>query len=56
MPLAGGHKVGDRVVSTADLKVLGIGPGVYGTVVGPCDDASLSDAADRVKVDWDTSP
>ena len=53
MALAGGWRKGDRVTARVDLGVLNVGEGAVGSVVGPCENASLADKEKRVKVDFD---
>ena len=49
--LAGGFRVGDRVVSL--IKHAGVVRGDMGTVIGPCADTKASDPKDRVEVSFE---
>ena len=52
--IAGGWRIGDRVVSRIDQGVKNVVAGDMGTVMGPCENASLANKANRVLVDFDS--
>lgn len=52
MPLAGGWRKGDRVLYLIDYDPQGLKKGDVGTVLGPCNNQSLDNVADRVLVDF----
>ena len=51
-PLPGAWRKGDRVSMTIDHAPQNISKGDVGTVVGPCNNAKLDQAAERVLVDF----
>lgn len=52
--LADGWRKGDRVVSRIDQGIKNVVAGDMGTIMGPCENATLADKADRVLVDFDS--